>query len=182
MSQTTLDPYAELGVPRGANAQQVRAAYRRLAKSYHPDLHPEAGMSQRMQRVNEAWEILSSPSRRANYDLGSARPASPGYSHWSVPRPPPVAPGPMAWAGAGARPSSATARANRGPVYRDSGYGAPDYPPYEEDGRRWSGVLATVIIGVLLFAALLVGILPPPLGFIGVLVLARVLLGSLDDR
>ena len=61
----TFDPYAVLGVPRTASSMQVARARRRLAKRYHPDLHPDAASMDRMQRINEAWEILSSPIRRA---------------------------------------------------------------------------------------------------------------------
>jgi curved DNA-binding protein CbpA len=64
------DPYAILGVTREATTKQIAAAHRRLAKSYHPDLHdsgPEAAT--RMREINEAWEVLSSPDRRAAWDL-----------------------------------------------------------------------------------------------------------------
>ena len=63
-----------------------------------------------------------------------------------------------------------------------SGVRRRDDARYEDDGRRWPGILATVVIGLLLVVALLVGILPPPLGFIGVLLLARVLIGSFEER
>jgi curved DNA-binding protein CbpA len=54
MSRQDLDPYSVLGVPRGATDQQLRDAYRRLAKQHHPDLHPGAEAAERMRRVNEA--------------------------------------------------------------------------------------------------------------------------------
>ena len=72
MSATTSDPYAVLGIPRYASDQQIQRAYRRLAKRYHPDLHPDARTSQQMRRINQAWEILSSPESRARYDAESA--------------------------------------------------------------------------------------------------------------
>jgi curved DNA-binding protein CbpA len=78
----TFDPYAVLGVPRNASPMQVARARRRLAKRYHPDLHPDAASMSRMQRVNEAWEILSSPMRRARFDAGSFAP--PGSGHWTA--------------------------------------------------------------------------------------------------
>ena len=68
MNQTTLEPYATLGVPRGASEREVREAYRRLAKRYHPDLDPTHETGDRMRRINQAWEILSSPTLRARYD------------------------------------------------------------------------------------------------------------------
>jgi curved DNA-binding protein CbpA len=78
------DPYVVLGVTRDATTRQIAAAHRRLAKSYHPDLHdggPEAAV--RMREINEAWEVLSSPERRAAWDLEhpwSGTAAS--TSHW----------------------------------------------------------------------------------------------------
>jgi curved DNA-binding protein len=63
-----LDPYAILGVPRGATPLQVARAHRRLAKRHHPDIHGEADALTRMQRINAAWQILSNPVRRADYD------------------------------------------------------------------------------------------------------------------
>ena len=84
MNTTTLDPYATLGIPQGASEQQVRQAYRRLAKRYHPDLHPSAAMTERMQRVNEAWELLSSPVRRASYDADFATRGSAGIRYSSA--------------------------------------------------------------------------------------------------
>jgi curved DNA-binding protein CbpA len=71
MAQTLTDPYATLGIPRDATARQVRDAYRRLAMRYHPDRHPDEQTSERMQRVNEAWHILSSPLSRRRYDAGT---------------------------------------------------------------------------------------------------------------
>jgi curved DNA-binding protein CbpA len=78
----TFDPYAVLGVPRNASPMQLARARRRLAKRYHPDLHPDAASMSRMQRINEAWEILSSPMRRARFDAGSFAPS--GSGHWTV--------------------------------------------------------------------------------------------------
>ena len=73
MNQTTLEPYATLGVPRGASEREVREAYRRLAKRYHPDLDPTHETGDRMRRINQAWEILSSPTLRARYDAPRGR-------------------------------------------------------------------------------------------------------------
>src|SRR5947199_10228481 len=108
MNRTTLDPYATLGVPRGAGERQVRQAHRLLAKRYHPDLHPDAETTERMQRVNQAWEILSSPTRRASYDAESVSRGSAGGGHWSASR----RSGPMgsastAWHGTWASPPPA---------------------------------------------------------------------------
>jgi curved DNA-binding protein CbpA len=80
----TFDPYAVLGVPRNASRVQVARARRRLAKRYHPDLHPEVTSMNRMQRINEAWEILSSPIRRARYDARTGSYAPPASAHWTA--------------------------------------------------------------------------------------------------
>jgi len=83
-----LDPYAVLGLPRDADASQVSLAYRRLAKRYHPDLHPGEEVAERMRAVNEAWGILSSPDRRASYDVSHPTGGSTGNSHWAASRTP----------------------------------------------------------------------------------------------
>ncbi len=87
-TQRIADPNATLGVARGATTSQVRAAYRRLAKRYHPDLHADAKATERMRIINQAWEILSSPDRRAEYEASlDSQAAAPGFGHWAgVPR------------------------------------------------------------------------------------------------
>ncbi|MDE2457546.1 MAG: DnaJ domain-containing protein [Burkholderiales bacterium] len=68
------DYYQVLGVARDASAEQIKTAYRRLARKYHPDVSKEADASARMSEVNEANAVLSDPERRAAYDaVGSGR-------------------------------------------------------------------------------------------------------------
>jgi hypothetical protein len=89
VDQRRFDPYAVLGVPRDASPLQVARAHRRLAKRYHPDLHPEteaAIAADRMREVNAAWRILSAPSRRAEYDLAHPSAGVPGGAHWAATR------------------------------------------------------------------------------------------------
>ena len=74
------DPYAVLDVPRSASPDEVRAAYQKLARKYHPDLHQgnplEDLASARLVEINRAYEILSDATRRAAYDAGGpSRPA-----------------------------------------------------------------------------------------------------------
>ncbi|HET7685798.1 MAG TPA: J domain-containing protein [Candidatus Limnocylindria bacterium] len=86
------DPYAVLGVERDATHLQVARAHRRLAKRYHPDVHPEPDGAARMRRINEAWQILSDRTRRSAYD--TAHPAAgtavgvPSGGHWAGSRRP----------------------------------------------------------------------------------------------
>ena len=93
--RTTFDPYAVLGVARDASPLQVARAHRRLAKRYHPDLHPEAealmpDASARMRRINEAWQILSDRARRVAYDdshpSAGTPSAAPSGGHWAANR------------------------------------------------------------------------------------------------
>jgi curved DNA-binding protein CbpA len=62
------DLYAELGINRGADTSEIKSAYRRLARQYHPDVNPDPASAQRFARVNEAYHVLSDPARRDWYD------------------------------------------------------------------------------------------------------------------
>ncbi|MFA5162551.1 MAG: J domain-containing protein [Elusimicrobiales bacterium] len=71
MSVDYKDYYKTLGVPRGAGADDIKSAYRKLARKYHPDLQPEsrkAEMSEKFKEINEAYEVLSDDGKKRLYD------------------------------------------------------------------------------------------------------------------
>jgi molecular chaperone DnaJ len=64
------DYYATLGVPRDASDQDIKRAFRRIARESHPDTNPEHEAVERFREAAEAYEVLSDPQRRAAYDRG----------------------------------------------------------------------------------------------------------------
>ena len=63
------DYYEVLGLQKGASEDEIKKAYRKLAKQYHPDLHPgDAEAESHFKEVNEAYEVLSDADKRAKYD------------------------------------------------------------------------------------------------------------------
>jgi molecular chaperone DnaJ len=68
MATTKRDYYEVLGIERGAGADEIRKAYRKLAFQYHPDRNTEAGAADRFKEVQEAYEVLSDRERRSTYD------------------------------------------------------------------------------------------------------------------
>jgi len=78
------DYYKALGVPREATIDEIKKAYRKLARKYHPDVSKEADAETRMREVNEAYAVLSDTEKRTAYDqLGR------GYQPGQEFRPPP---------------------------------------------------------------------------------------------
>jgi curved DNA-binding protein len=120
------DYYKLLGVERSASADQVKTAYRRLARKYHPDVSKEANAEARFKEVQEAYEVLKDPEKRAAYDqLG------PNWKAGEQFRPPPD------WgsgfefrgAGRGARPGGAGPRAGRSARFENEG-GEQDFSDF----------------------------------------------------
>jgi curved DNA-binding protein len=67
------DYYETLGVPRDASSEDIRKAYRKLARENHPDVNKSPGAEDRFKEISEAYEVLRDDEKRARYD----RPASP---------------------------------------------------------------------------------------------------------
>ncbi|MBR1383760.1 MAG: DnaJ domain-containing protein, partial [Ruminococcus sp.] len=69
MAENKRDYYEVLGVSKGASDDEIKKAFRKLAKQYHPDLHPDDKEAEaKFKEVNEAYEVLSDPSKKAKYD------------------------------------------------------------------------------------------------------------------
>lgn len=62
------DYYATLGVPKSANIKEIKSAYRRLARQYHPDVNKEPGATDKFKQISAAYEVLSDDQKRALYD------------------------------------------------------------------------------------------------------------------
>ena len=61
------DPYQILGIPRDASDEEIKQAYRRLARKYHPDLNPgDAAAAKKMQEINDAYDRIKNPQKSAH--------------------------------------------------------------------------------------------------------------------
>lgn len=65
---TNRDYYEILGVPRNASLDEIKTAFRKLARQYHPDVSKEENAEEKFKEINEAYGVLSDPQKRARYD------------------------------------------------------------------------------------------------------------------
>jgi curved DNA-binding protein CbpA len=166
-NRPTLDPYAILGVSRDATPLQVARAHRRLAKRFHPDLHPGEDLSEHMRRVNEAWRILSSASRRTEYDGAHPAAGTPPSGHWAGSRrefhpAPPTTTRTWATWRASAAETRAAPRTRRQPGELPKPVARPRPAGIEAADRSfrdsgWAALLAAVIFLLILAAAVVSG-------------------------
>lgn len=74
------DYYEVLGVDKGASKEEIKKAYRKLARKYHPDVNKEANAADKFKEAKEAYEVLGNEQKRAQYDqFGHAGPQSQGF-------------------------------------------------------------------------------------------------------
>ena len=79
MANEVKDYYKILGVDKNASQDEVKKAFRKLARKYHPDLNPgDKGSEQKFKELNEAYGILSDPKKRTQYDQFGSSPFGPG--------------------------------------------------------------------------------------------------------
>jgi molecular chaperone DnaJ len=70
VATSTGDYYEMLGVPRESTAEEIKKAYRRLARTLHPDVNPDPAAQEQFKALTMAYEVLSDPQKREMYDLG----------------------------------------------------------------------------------------------------------------
>lgn len=130
MSVQFHDYYATLGVPRTATQDEVRRAYRLLARKHHPDVDKSSGATQRFQQITEAYEVLKNPETRQRYDTLGA-----DWKDGQTFTPPP------GWRGAGgSRRAGGDADPGGYSAFFESLFGGGGFEGFDEDlaqrGRR----------------------------------------------
>jgi curved DNA-binding protein len=104
------DFYETLGVPRDVDAEELQRAYRKLARTHHPDINKDPGAEERFKDISEAYDVLSDPEQRRRYDA-----FGPDF------RQVPPDTDPQTWARARAAAGSSGARRGRGGARRGGG-------------------------------------------------------------
>src|SRR3954452_22797869 len=101
------DFYETLGVPRDVSQEELQRTYRKLARTYHPDINKDPGAEERFKDISEAYDVLSDPEQRRRYDA-----FGPDF------RQVPPDTDPQTWARARAAADSSGARRGRGGARR----------------------------------------------------------------
>ncbi len=122
------DYYKIMGLERSATQDEIKRAYRKLARKYHPDVSKEADAEQRFKEVGEAYEVLKDPQKRAAYDqLGANWKAGSDFN------PPPDWDAGFEFTGGGYTQGDASAYSD----FFESLFGKGGFNPYQSDqGRR----------------------------------------------
>jgi DnaJ-class molecular chaperone len=130
------DPYAVLGVSRSASDDDIRKAFRKLAKELHPDVNPgNDKASERFKKVSQAWDILGDPDKRKKFDRGEIDAAGEPrhtYGHAGA------GAGAGAYGRAGGRPRSPVDDMGFGDIFSDLFGGASGGPTGSFGGARYS--------------------------------------------
>lgn len=80
-NQKKRDYYEVLGLQRGASAEEIKKAYKKLARKYHPDMNPgDQAAEERFKEINEANEVLTDPEKKARYDQFGFAGVDPGFT------------------------------------------------------------------------------------------------------
>ena len=80
MAENKRDYYEVLGVSKTASEDDIKKAYRKLAKEFHPDLHPgDKAAEAKFKELNEAYEVLSDPQKKSKYDQFGFAGVDPSY-------------------------------------------------------------------------------------------------------
>lgn len=92
VSTDFIDYYELLEIPFGATDADIKAAYRRMARAFHPDMHPEDNdfYTEKFKEITEAYEVLSHPFKKGNYDVSYRRivlQEFPEYEYYEDPTP-----------------------------------------------------------------------------------------------
>lgn len=121
------DPYAALGISRSASADEIKAAYRKLAKKYHPDLNPgKKEAERRFKEVSEANDILSDPKKKEMYDRFGSAAFEPGFGQ--------------------AHGAGEPGETEGGPFYYRTTDRGPGGTPFGEDGGEFGGAFGEDIL------------------------------------